>query len=142
MALSSKHTDPWWCCWSPKAWILTIDLNSKLKASFELKYYFLKLLLKDNIQRLVKSVFDSRCKFLTTNKNVYVFFCSNSAKPLDVVAIDNLHVPSLLPRESSVQFAESITPYLLKLPEVLINQSFVKLCNFLLLIHKNHYWEW
>jgi len=43
---------------------------------------------------------------------------SNSTKPLDVVAIDNL--PSLLPRESSVQFAESITPYLLKLPEVLI----------------------
>jgi len=41
---------------------------------------------------------------------------SNSTKPLDVVAIDNL--PSLLPRESSVQFAESITPYLLKLPEV------------------------
>lgn len=41
---------------------------------------------------------------------------SNSTKPLDVVAIDNL--PSLLPRESSVLFAESMTPYLLKLPEM------------------------
>ncbi|CAH3196079.1 unnamed protein product [Porites evermanni] len=41
---------------------------------------------------------------------------SNCTKPLDLVAIDNL--PSLLPRESTVLFADSITPYLLKLPEV------------------------
>ncbi|CAH3183546.1 unnamed protein product [Porites lobata] len=43
---------------------------------------------------------------------------SNCTKPLDLVAIDNL--PSLLPRESTVLFADSITPYLLKLPEVVI----------------------
>ena len=45
-----------------------------------------------------------------------LLFPSNSTKPLDVVSIDNL--PTLLPRESSVKFAENITPYLLKLPEV------------------------
>lgn len=47
---------------------------------------------------------------------LHVSFCSNSTTPLDIVAIDNL--PSLLPRESSIQFANSIMPYLLKLPEV------------------------
>ena len=61
------------------------------------------------------------CHWQTKTKLSYcnwliVSFCSNSTKPLDIVAIDNL--PSLLPRESSIQFADSIMPYLLKLPEV------------------------
>ena len=61
------------------------------------------------------------CHWQTKTKLVYcnwliVSFCSNSTKPLDIVAIDNL--PSLLPRESSIQFADSIMPYLLKLSEV------------------------
>lgn len=64
---------------------------------------------------LQNSLIHTLCLTATLN---LMFICSNSTKPLDVVAIDNL--PSLLPRESSVQFAESITPYLLKLPEVLI----------------------
>ncbi|KAJ7385010.1 Saccharopine dehydrogenase [Desmophyllum pertusum] len=83
----------------------------------------------DTDQRKLSVVVDVSCD--STNPNNPLPFCdsittfqhpcrslqlSNSTKPLNVVAIDNL--PSLLPRESSVMFAESMTPYLLKLPEV------------------------
>ena len=37
----------------------------------------------------------------------------SSHPPLDVMAIDNL--PSLLPKESSIDFAEQIFPYLMQL---------------------------
>lgn len=83
----------------------------------------------DTDQRKLSVIVDVSCD--VTNPNNPLPFCesvtslqqpcktlqlSNSTTPLDIVAIDNL--PSLLPRESSIQFANSIMPYLLKLPEV------------------------
>ena len=46
--------------------------------------------------------------------HMILFF--SSSRPVDVSAID--HLPSVLPRESSEQFANKMTSYLLKLDKV------------------------